>query len=74
MGIWIHNFLTNRQQQVLVNDSLSQPSDVKIGIPQVTVLGPILFLFLIDLLGKIETEAMIIALADSYNSKILKSF
>ena len=23
MGKWIHNFLTNRQQQVLVNDSLS---------------------------------------------------
>ena len=51
MGIWIHNFLTNRQQQVLVNDSQSQPSDVKIGVPQVTVLGPILFLLLIDLLG-----------------------
>ena len=48
VGIWIREFLTGRVQQVAVNGVLSNPAQVLSGIPQGTVLGPILFIIMID--------------------------
>jgi hypothetical protein len=44
---WIESFLTYRSQYVLVNGFLSEPSEVKSGVPQGSVIGPLLFLVLI---------------------------
>lgn len=38
------NYLTKRQQKVRINGILSDAVEVKIGVPQGTVLGPILFI------------------------------
>ena len=58
IGIWLHNFLINRQQYIVVGDALSTSSEVKSGIPQGSVLGPILALiFLADLDNNIENVA-----------------
>ena len=40
---WITNFLQNRKQQVVIGNSKSMMGDVTSGIPQGSVLGPLLF-------------------------------
>ena len=44
IAVWIHNFLWNRQQCVAINGTTSSEAQVRSGIPQGPVLGPLLFL------------------------------
>ena len=64
LGILLHNFLTDRKQQVLANGVKSSPSEVKSGVPQGTVLGPILFLILINDIDADVTSSSISLFAD----------
>ena len=48
MGRWIQEFLKNRENQVLVDDQKSLIFFLKSGVPQGSVLGPILFLIYIS--------------------------
>ena len=52
IGRWIQNFLTERQQVILVNKVKSKYSTLVSGIPQGSVLGPILFLIYISDIGQ----------------------
>ena len=48
---WFSSYLTNRTQSVIVNDHISQVSRLSYGVPQGSVLGPILFILYTKLLS-----------------------
>ena len=45
---WLESFLVGRTQSVVVEGKLSRPETVRSGVPQGTVLGPILFLLYVN--------------------------
>ena len=45
---WFKSYLTNRTQRCLVNGSLSRICSLQCGVPQGTILAPLLFLIYIN--------------------------
>ena len=51
--LWIRSYLSDRKQVVVVDGVRSQPEPVKFGVPQGSVLGPVLFTLYSSPLAKI---------------------
>ena len=64
MGEWIHNFITGRKQKVMLNGVLSSSSKVNSGVPQGSVLGPLLFLIMIGDIDKDIKYSRVTSFAD----------
>ena len=64
IGKWIYSFLTGRSQTVIVNGTESSASEVKSGVPQGSVLGPLLFLILLGDIDKSVASAFVSSFAD----------
>ena len=61
---WIKEFLQNREQRVRVDGSLSNSKAVRSGVPQGSVLGPLLFLIMICDIDSETLEAIVGIFAD----------
>jgi len=63
---WIKSFLTSRKQQVCVNGSYSGWNDVLSGIPQGSVLGPLLFTIYNNDLSSVLKNSVLLFTDDSH--------
>ena len=45
---WFRNYLNGRSQRVCLNGSFSQWTRIKVGVPQVAILGLLLFIIVIN--------------------------
>ena len=61
---WVDSFLRDRQQVVIVEGENSHPSPVISGVPQGTVLGPVLFLIFINDIEKLMGSSTMRFFAD----------
>ena len=61
---WLVSFLSNRNQYVSYNSSKSQLNNIKYGVPQGSVLGPLLFLIFINDILNIKSLGHLLLFAD----------
>ena len=66
---WFRSFLTGRTQRVRVNDSISTPLELVSGVPQGSILGPIIFtLYTADMELWLNTSNLLNFFDDTTNS------
>ena len=77
---WFHSYLSGRSQFVEINDTKSSVRDLTVGVPQGSVLGPILYLLhttpLVEIIrshGLDYHMSMLMILSSTYRSKIVMS-
>ena len=79
---WIKSWISDRSQQVVLNGATSSQVRVKSGVPQGTVLGPLMFLiFINDIAENTQSQVRLFAddcllyrkISDSSDSEILQS-
>ena len=64
---WLENYLMNRKQYVVVDNQASSMQFIKCGVPQGSVLGPVLFLLFINDICNVSNLLKFVLFADDTN-------
>ena len=65
---WISNYLSNRKQFVVYDNCISEKHIIKCGVPQGSILGPLLFLLYINDIASISDKIFLLLFADDSNA------
>ena len=61
---WFDDYLRNRQQSVKIGNVISNSTDITYGVPQGSILGPILFLIYLNDMCNVNFNCSIVQYAD----------
>ena len=62
---WFDSFLSGRSQVTSINDSMSYPLSMPIGVPRVSILGRLLFIVYMNVLPVPNLQSRIILYVDN---------
>jgi len=61
---WFKSYLINRKQMVKINNVVGHESSINYGVPQGSVLEPILFILYINSICDINIDGLVVTYAD----------
>ena len=61
---WFNSYLSGRTQSVKIDNTISSKRDVSFGVPQGSILGPVLFLIFVNDMAQIATKCSLVQYAD----------
>ena len=67
---WIVSFLSNRKQRVVVDGFVTEFASINRGVPQGTVLGPILFSVLVNIRPVYRERNLLLKYADDLSLSV----
>ena len=73
MITWLSSFLNNRKQSVRINGSTSSWTSVTSGVPQGSILGPLMFLLFVNDIPQITSSNIMLFADDTKLWRLIKS-